>query len=157
MLSSAQTRPTERMDGEHGAIRSDHAALRRCAERIDEQLARLVEGTGSSGDAVRSLLEEFRVRLLRHLSAEEQAGIMQQAVAVEPRFARRVEQLLVEHADLRRGAGDLAAGPDGSNGAPDWGGFHARFVAFRSVLEAHEGAENEVLQCVYLEDLGGRG
>jgi hypothetical protein len=156
-MDAASIPGTARTGSERDLIRSDHRALRACAERLDGELARLAAGNGAAEATVRSLLEEFRGRLLRHLSAEEQSGILEQAANAEPRLARRAEELRLQHEDLRRSATQLAAGPGEGAVAVDWAGFWTRFVSFREVLERHEQAENDILQRAYLEDLGGGG
>ena len=153
MIAVSDDRSTTHIDAEWHPMQPDHRALGVSAERLDKLLAGLATGGSSSGSTVWGLLEEFCRRLVSHLDAEEQSGILELAAEHEPRFARRIEQLLREHDLLRRGANALAAGPEGS----DWQGFRARFVEFRSVLVAHEQAENDVLHGAYSEDIGGRG
>lgn len=139
-----------RVDRDRRATHSEHRALGVLADRLGGLLARLAEG-GSESAGVDALLEEFRRRVVVHLEAEEERGVLEHAAAREPRLARRVERLRLEHDELRRGVARLVAGPAGA----DWPGLHARFSAFRDVLHHHEQAENDVLHSAYREDLGG--
>ncbi len=157
MISVSEKRRTAEADRDWHPMQADHRALRASAERLDEMLGRLAAGASAAEAEARSLLEEFRLRLLAHLDAEEQNGILERAAEAEPRFARRIEKLRLEHDVLRQDVVALAAGPAPRAAGADWDGFHARFVAFRRVLLAHEEAENDVLHGAYMEDVGGRG
>ncbi len=151
MIDAVETRsPAE---AETHSIQSDHRALGAAAERLELLLGACAEGGAAASSEVRVLLEEFRRLLEAHLSAEERSGVLKRAAVAEPRFARRIVQLMREHYELRRRVGALAAGPQGES----WVGFRARFIEFRGVLDLHEQAENDILQRTYFEDLGGRG
>ena len=151
MIDAAETRVQP--EAETHSIESDHRALGAAAARLDALLGACTAGAASAPSQVPLLLEQFHRLLVAHLGAEERSGVLERAAIAEPRFEQRIGQLLSEHDELRRRAGALAAGPDGEG----WVGFHARFVAFRSLLDLHEQAENDILHRAYFEDLGGRG
>ncbi len=140
-------------EAETHSIQSDHRALAAAAARLEALLGASAAGVASAPSEVRALLEEFRRLLVAHLGAEERSGVLERAAIAEPRFAQRIGQLLVEHDELRRRVAALAVGPEGEG----WVGFRARFIEFRSLLDLHEQAENDILHRTYFEDLGGRG
>jgi hemerythrin-like domain-containing protein len=134
-------------------IQSQHATLRACAQDLESKLGRLAGGTPEAVEAteVLGLIVQFRRRLVEHLASEERNGILELAAAAEPRFAHQIGRLREEHGELRTCMDSLVA----DTAEVSWLFMHARFVAFRRFLFAHEQAEDDVLQCAYLEDLGG--
>ena len=155
MIDVSESSTWARSDSGAQRIRSEHASLGLCVERLDDLLERLACGSADASDGadVLLLLDDFRQRLFAHLHREETTGVLERALVVAPHFARRVERLRHEHRDLRQLADGLVA----QAGGGDWTLTRRCFVAFRDVLRAHEQGENEVLQRAYLEDLGGSG
>ena len=157
MIASSEMQETSRARSATDAIRSDHRALSACAGHLDREISMLASGAGSNDGQVRFLLEEFRRRLLSHLDAEERSAILERAASHEPRFARRVAELRLQHEELRRIVTELATAAPAAAVEASWSEFRARFGAFRQTLDEHERGENEILQSAYLDDLGGRG
>lgn len=155
MISSSEARTVARDDRDWHPILSDHRALGALSEQLENLLGDLAAEGSFEGGAVGRLLVEFRRRLFAHLDAEEKGGVLERAASIEPRLARRVEQLSLEHHELRQSAAVLATGPDSGDSRADWVGFHVRFAAFRDFLQEHEQAENDVLHSAYKEDIGG--
>ncbi len=131
-------------------IEADHRAIRSLMERLDGELYKLAEGSVGGEQDTRQLLAEFCRLLGEHLDREEESGVLEQAAIDQPRFAKRIGGLLGEH-DEFRGALQGFEVADGTG----WPEIRARFIRFRSILSAHEQAENEVLLSVYMDDLGG--
>jgi hypothetical protein len=153
MIPASEDRSTRGGQVGRSPIESDHIHLRDSIARLDGMLDSLLAGDASREDEMVRLLEEFHQLLMQHLEREEESRLLEQAAEEEPRFAARVEALLVEHADLRKAAKALcAAAEDGG-----WSDFQVRFAGFCSFLRAHEAAENEVLMGVYLDEIGGHG
>ncbi len=137
------------------AIESEHMALGAFAERLRERL-RTVAIDAPTEAALLELkrgLEEFRGRLVAHLGSEERSGVLERAAAAEPRFHRRWQRLQREHRDLRQGMDAVVS----LVAKLAWVEVRSRFEALSDALRAHERDENEMLQRVYLEDIGGRG
>ncbi|MGH0035386.1 MAG: hemerythrin domain-containing protein [Myxococcota bacterium] len=137
----------------------EHATLGTRAERLEDLLACIAEGEPppTGWTALQEQVDAFRVELIEHLAREERDGVLEAAVAVQPRFARRMARLRQEHMDLRSRIEGITQRCTESPGRRDWAAVHTRFVAFRMILGDHERAENDILQSAYLEDLGGRG
>jgi uncharacterized protein (UPF0335 family) len=151
MIAVSDDRKVERSGIDAQPIQSDHEAIRSLLERLEGMIDKLVAHDTAAKFAMPELLGEFREVLLLHFDREEQSGVLEHAALEEPRFADRIEDLILEHTDLRRAVDQICEGPAGDC----WGDFEARFVSFRSALAEHERAENEVLMAVYVEDLGG--
>ncbi len=147
-------RPAEAAPESH-PFQSEHAALFACAEELRGALARAAARAAAWPDApeLGRLLTEFQRRILAHLEAEERSGVLERAAVSEPRFARRAEALRVEHEQLRARLAALVDEAPGLAASSLRGGFEG----FCSMLHVHERAENELLQSVYLDDIGGRG
>lgn len=159
MIDVSQGRRVAHAGTRRPSLRSEHADLAARAERLEWVFARLADGgvRGSEEAEVQQLFESFRRRFMDHLEAEESDGCLERAVAREPRFSRRAQELRKEHRDLRALVGAIAAILGSELATRGWARVHAGFVAFRRVLHDHERAENDVLQLAYLEDIGGRG
>lgn len=135
-----------------------HATLRARAEQVEARIGALSEDTGPAawnGEALEAWrhLCEFRRLLLEHLVAEEESGIVEQAVARAPRLQREADRLSGEHASMRRQVQLLVGEAERGR----WTALYAGFVVLRRVLLTHERAETELIQRAYCEDLGGRG
>jgi len=157
MIRSHEEQAAPRADSERRPLRSQHAVLGAYATRIDALLGTLGKGTpaGEGELEARLLLDIFRRQLLEHFAFEEENGVLEQAAASAPRFARRIDGLRSQHVELRARIEALV--PRRENDGVGWARLHESFVAFRRTLLAHEQAENDLLQRAYLEDLGGGG
>jgi len=151
MMEFSELQSALESENEWDLVVSEHAALTEFAEYLDTTLGNLAAGAYNDleGSGVRTLLTQFRSRLGSHLASEEQRGVLEQACIAEPRFERRIAQLRSEHGELRARM-DALIDADGAI----WQ-LHTSFVSFRRFLHAHEQAENEILRCAYLDDLGG--
>ena len=148
-----RSRRTRGSDAAWHAIESQHATLRARAEWLEGQLGSLAAGNRRSGGEVHGWLDEFRRRLLEHLAYEEEKGLLDLAVAEEPRLARRFDRLRGQHRAFRMRMDALVE----EARRPGWVSLHEGFVALRRDLLEHEKAENDLLHSAYLDDLGGRG
>ncbi len=146
---------TQPVQGDWQQIQTDHESLRASAERLEGLLATLAEEAAGAADGheVLDLLGRFHVQLLDHLDREERQGVLERAVATEPRFARLAGRLRSEHDMLRTHSEALVRGA----AQLGWRPLHARFVEFHAIFVGHEEAENDVIWNANLEDLGGRG
>ena len=156
MIPATEPRTRPELDLGWDPIESEHRALRGLADRLEGTLVEIA-GTGRRcGVDVGALLEEFCHRLFVHFDVEERSGLIEEAARNEPRLGRRFAGLRGEHDELRRRALALV-GELGAEDPFDWTAFHLRFVELRSLLDAHEQAENDLVHSAYLEDHGGRG
>lgn len=134
-------------------ILRQHATLRRDLESIAGLLATRRFGEVEQRAAA-VLLCDLRCELEAHLVFEERS--LSLAVGHAPHWSRRADRLQEEHGGLRdaidllvrtaeAAVADLAA----------WSGIRHEFGGLYERLLAHEQAETELLQCAYLDDLGG--
>lgn len=155
-------RPGAELEPERGrselrSLRSGHAQLDACAERVEAALAAFAEAAAPGDpEPVWQLLRELQARLLEHLATEERSRILERATRFAPRFLEQGDRLLGEHADLRAMAGALVGDEAGTAGG-DWAEVQSRFVALRDALRHHEAAEDELIQRAYTEETGGSG
>ncbi len=151
MNPATEDRTKNQGEADRHALESDHKTLRGLMDQMGGLVAKLAAGDSSVETEMSGLLDEFRRLLVLHFDREEESGVLEQAAEAQPRFGRRVDELLLEHGEMRQSVDELSAGPGGRG----WGDFQTRFDSFRSVFETHEQAENEVLMGAYLDDIGG--
>jgi hypothetical protein len=89
--------------------------------------------------------------LERHFALEERGGYLREVTQRRPRFERQIHDLAAQHAVFRGQLGGLARG---LSTAPDVGAAQAQLDQLLSELEAHEHAENELLQAAASVELG---
>jgi hypothetical protein len=99
----------------------------------------------------------LRGHLADHFRAEESGGFIEEAVARMPKLGAAATEVLGQHGalldDLDRMVNrfaDVGEAPC----AEAWRGMHEAFDAFMRRMQAHERAENAVVQQGYNEDLG---
>jgi hemerythrin-like domain-containing protein len=98
---------------------------------------------------------EFARHVDRHFSFEEQEGFMHQVLRRRPTLSERVEELRREHEALRNDFQDLLALAERSrDDAMRIQLLGTQLDATLLRLREHEGAENEVMQEAFLQDLG---
>lgn len=99
----------------------------------------------------------LRGHLADHFRQEELGGILEESVSRMPRLGSAAAEVLAEHPRLlsdldaiveRFGGGDLPPC------AAEWSGVREAFQRFMARMQAHERAENAVVQQGYNEDLG---
>lgn len=99
----------------------------------------------------------LRGRLAGHFRQEEEGGLLEESVARIPRLAADAALVLAEHPRLLADLDAITARFGAADDAPcadAWRGARAAFAAFVERMQAHERAENDVVQQGYNEDLG---
>lgn len=133
-----------------------HASLRGEALALEEVLRAIASGVEGCEPAVAGAkLAAFHRDLVEHLACEEREDRLALALAGAPHWQRKADLLQGDHARFREGLAALLADAGTAREAATWGTILLRFEAFRRAFAAHEEIENEILQRVYLEDLGG--
>ena len=99
----------------------------------------------------------LREHLADHFQQEEEGGFLEESVARMPRLGASAAEVLAQHprllADLDALVGRFAT-PGVAPCASEWRGVRAAFEDFMLRMQAHERAENAVVQQGYNEDLG---
>jgi hemerythrin-like domain-containing protein len=140
-------------DDVYQSMLDEHAHLR----RMLDELQQLFSGHAAAKSAVVQRVASLQSVIDEHFRTEELSGCFGEMVSQAPRFAPKVEQLIMEHSELAAQVGQLAtmAGEyDGSES--QWQELGQAFQAFRERLLLHESVENELLQSVFTEDLGSK-
>jgi uncharacterized protein (UPF0335 family) len=99
-----------------------------------------------------SLIEEFEDLLLIHFAAEEAEEFFGSLVTEEPRLLDRVARLQDEHAELAAAVDELL---ESCHSEAPRTQLAERIQRFLERLDAHECAENELMQELILIDEGG--
>ncbi|RLS31764.1 MAG: hypothetical protein DWH79_09105 [Planctomycetota bacterium] len=103
-------------------------------------------------------IQILREHLASHFSQEECGGFMEESVARMPRLNHAVSDVLREHplllADLDAIVSRFGSAAGQTPCADAWREIGASFEAFAARIQAHERAENDVVQQGYNEDLG---
>jgi hypothetical protein len=139
-----------KVNGVSGSWLADHASLRQLLQAV----AATIERQAARSVAVADMVVEAADRVLAHFRHEEDGGHLAQAVDAAPHLAVQAHGLLDEHEDLAARLGELRRHATAAVGSADWwkrlGELFQRFLAR---FEAHEEAENRLLQLAYNEDI----
>lgn len=99
----------------------------------------------------------LRTRLADHFRQEEEGGLLEESVARMPRLGSAAADVLAEHPRLLADLDAIRARFADADDAPcadAWRGVRSAFAGFVERMQAHERAENAVVQQGYNEDLG---
>jgi RNA polymerase-binding transcription factor DksA len=102
-----------------------------------------------------ALLEDFGRELQKHFTAEEKNGYMADALKAAPRYGREADRLGGQHVSLSKQISAVHGIFDAIAVPADWSTVQHDLQQFTTDLFEHEGAENQVLQSAFLDDLGG--
>ena len=135
---------------------SEHRELHAAVDRIRRLLdAPLDDATRERAVDARHSLLVLRDQLARHFAQEEAGGYLEEAIVRLPQIAPQAKVLQRQHRDfLDRANAMLADAETGDSAANALLKLKADYVAFAKRLEAHEAAENVLLQRAFNEDLG---
>ena len=102
------------------------------------------------------LLEEFKDAVVDHFECEERDGFMDSILFERPEFSNKVIFLKVEHREI---GDELEAicvefRAHSQESAPYSASLMSRIKKAVSILRAHEGVENELLQRAFYRDSG---
>jgi hypothetical protein len=136
------------------AVLADHAELVRAAARLRETCTAL-EGTNDPvDDEPARLLEEFENELLPHFAAEELEECCGSLITEEPRLLGQLGRLQSEHTEIATALDELL---EFARAKPPGGELATRLDRFLHRFEAHERAENALMQELVLLDEGTSG
>jgi hypothetical protein len=135
------------------AVRDDHFEFERMIARLRGLSDAAPHGWPADRDPA-VLIEEFEDLVLLHFAAEEAEEFVGSLVTDQPRLLGRVERLQREHGELATALDDLL---ELARGKPRATELAARVEGFLARLDAHEHAENALMQELIVLDEGGGG
>lgn len=120
-------------------------------------LERRLNGPPWHDGMVVSLLDSLREHLDTHFAYEESDGGFEELIRNAPWVEERVSALVAEHRRLMALACDLAAAARSApRTSPNWSELTQKFRSLRFGVVAHEAKEHDLLQEVYVQDLGDK-
>lgn len=150
--------PIERPDpGFAGHLLAEHGELFQQLSRLRSAMA---DESPPGCERVREIVAAIRAlrgRLDVHFRQEEEGGLLEESVARIPRLSAAAADVLAEHPRLLADLDAITVRFGGTDAAPcadAWRGVRVAFATFVERMQAHERAENAVVQQGYNEDLG---
>jgi len=140
--------------GRATTVLDQHATLHVLLDRLRDACAGVADGSSEGGADRRRLIEEFGERLSVHFVAEEDEGYFGMMASVSPALHAEVTRLRKEHAEFLSLVQRLLALVEA---APDREEFTETLRAFLERFNAHERAENRLMQEFILRDEGTPG
>ena len=135
-------------------VLEDHADLYRTVARLRQLCGELREGRALATREVVGFLQDFEEQLIPHFAAEEAEEFFGSLVTDQPRLLRQVERLQAEHDEMAGGMERLLELAASGSVGPD---LALRLERFLDQFEAHEHAENALMQEFVLLDEGAGG
>lgn len=139
----------------HPALLDEHARVEHQLDEFGRWRADLCQlGQPRFGEmGVR--LQQIRQLLADHFATEEEGGYLASALSVAPQFARRAEELQLQHREFLQQLDELIVRLTSSPAQfPTWSDACREFEAFLVSLREHEHAENEIVQSAFERDAG---
>lgn len=140
-------------------VRGEHEAVRARIDDLKAELQRLSgePGPGHDPGQMREILYDFEGHLKRHFQLEEKDGLFSDVSRFDASSQRTASQLVLEHRTFENRLHDLIESVEwaesGMASLPD--AFVRGTEQLIEDLQAHERAENELVQSVFATDLGG--
>ncbi len=104
------------------------------------------------------LLADLNRELAEHFALEERDGYFAEVKSAAPRFDRHLQKLQQEHVRLLERARELLELAGKAVSAPRrWDAVAEGLRDLLTRVDAHEQAENELIQAAFSNDLGGSG
>jgi hypothetical protein len=136
--------------GEHREL---HAAIDRIRHLLEDR-AESDATDDSVAEVIQSILA-FRERLARHFTQEEEGGYLEEAIAQLPQVASQVDVLQRQHHEFIELADAMLANAGTADiAAIIWSRLKSDYDLFAKRLNAHEAAEDFLLQRAFNEDPG---
>jgi hypothetical protein len=156
-LSSAQTAEPESGDELAliaEAVLEDHAELDKTVVRLRELCVALCGNQAPTDPGPAVLVEEFEFQLIPHFAAEEAEEFFGSLVTDQPSLLQQVERLQDDHVEMAEALDALQKFAESGPSGPE---LAARITQFLDRFDAHEHAENTLMQEFFLLDQGGGG
>lgn len=132
-------------------IRDEHAQLRELMIQVRLELA----ARKASRARIVAMLTALTDCVLEHFLHEETGGYFAKVLEAAPRLIPRAEGLCQEHPQMATRLEELHRVATGTaDAALWWATLEAGFAEFLERFQAHEAAENALIQEAYCDDLG---
>jgi hypothetical protein len=132
-------------------LSDEHSHLRQLVQEIRRTFAR----GGESQPEVLATLKHLNDVVLEHFQHEEAGGYFREAIEVAPRLKDQADGLLRQHPDLAKQLERLlSTATTGSPSASWWQAIAGEYDVFARTFDAHEQAENSLIQEAYTRDIG---
>jgi len=139
--------------GRATAVAADHVRLRSLRSRLEE-LSGAPEMLADADRGARELTDELVRAIGVHFEAEEDEGYFGALVAGRPELGPPIERLRAEHRRISARGAELLALSESSRVPRE---VASRLRELLDSFDAHESAENELLQDFFGRDEGGAG
>jgi hypothetical protein len=136
------------------AVLEDHAELDKTVSQLRELCLALCGNQAIADPGPAALIEEFECQLILHLAAEEAEEFFGSLVTEQPSLLLRVERLQAEHGRMAEALDQVLESAKSGAPGPE---LAERITRFLNWFDAHEHAENALMQEFFLLDQGGCG
>jgi hypothetical protein len=144
---------TTELSGFAEAVRADHADLDELVIRLRRLCTSLRDYDRGDDCDPGALIEEFESELIPHFATEQAEEFFGSLSTEQPRLLLRVERLQDEHRQMAEAVDHLLEFATSDPG-PE---LALRLEHFLDLFDAHEHAENELMQEFFLLDEGVAG
>lgn len=148
------TAPEDELAAIAEAVLEAHAELDKTVSQLRELCVTLCGSGAPAGPDPAALIEGFESQLILHLAAEEAEEFFGSLVTEQPSLLQRVERLQDEHLRMAEALGRIVE--SAKSGAPG-PKLAERITRFLDWFDAHEHAENALMQEFFVLDQGGSG
>jgi hemerythrin len=125
-------------------LRLEHKQIHKVVKGIERAIQK---SSSLHGDLhLETALDQLRELLVRHFEQEEDGGCLEQAACCCPRLSKAVSQIAGEHKSLLSQLDALITRARGGLTAADISEFLPLLEDFTRHLDAHDAAENHVLE-----------
>jgi hypothetical protein len=131
------------------ALERAHTALLNDLQRLEEACRPV---STESLPRLQRRLRDTQKHITEHFRFEEQNGYMDSVRKREPRLARTVDDLAMQHGQLSQFLDDLIGEAEAARSLEE--GLQSRVGEWIRAVQAHESAENRLVQEVFNLDLG---
>jgi iron-sulfur cluster repair protein YtfE (RIC family) len=139
-------------------IEADHKQLRLAIGALAQEMDEEVAPEAFSGWKLDFLwqLRDFQNQLLKHFDLEEENGFLGDVLRQAPRFRHIVDQLEEEHQKIIADVNHIISVLKSIEGSASskLPRVRERIRALIALFEAHESAENDLIQHIYYQDYG---
>lgn len=144
---------TTELSGLADAVRADHTDLEGLVVRLRQLCVSLRERDREGACDPGALIEEFESELIAHFAAEQAEEFFGSLTTEQPHLLMRVERLQEEHCQMAAAVDHLVEFAESGPG-PE---LALRLDHFLDSFDAHERAENALMQEFFLLDEGAAG
>jgi hypothetical protein len=136
------------------AVLEDHAELDKTVALLRELCLALCGNQAPTDPDPAVLIEKFEFQLIPHFAAEEAEEFFGSLVTDQPSLLQQVERLQGEHLEMADALDQLL---EFAKSEPSWPELAVRLTRFLDRFDAHEHAENALMQEFLVLEGGGSG